>query len=410
MRAKGGTRCLSLCHSAHANGRVGSKVSDADGTSSILGLVGGPFAHGAREAPRSGQSIVVQLKAAEPLGCFRDLRAAGTMLDRHGFVGLPQWAALQESVRPLPATDFEPSEWAHGWQHYASSASEYHFRKVIVLRQSCPANQAHLRSHSGAGSSQVLLGCPTKLEFRIAPDLFRTVILERLRLPLFVFEVRCECGYLVDGQGRHRTTCFHSGRLRTRASAPERTLARVCREAGASVRFNAKLLNMNIAVPANDARAVEVLASGLPLVHGAQLAVDITLQSVLTATGMLRPGAAVVDGIVCMAATSDMELKYSELLCGDRCRLVVVALETCGRWTPDAVDFIERLAMSRARDAPPNLQRSAFLSWRRRWTRMIAISCSRSFANSLVAQSSHPHVLAGVDGEVLHFRKSERLW
>ena len=82
--------------------------------------------------------------------------------------------------------------------------------------------------------------------------------------------------------------CPHSGRLRTRAAAPERTLARVCREARASVRFNAKLVDMNIAVPANDARAVEVL----PLFHGAQLAAaDITLWSALTATGMPRAGA-----------------------------------------------------------------------------------------------------------------------
>ena len=115
-----------------------------------------------------------------------------------------------------------------------------------MLRESCPANQAHLRSHSGAGSSQVLVGCPTKPEFRIAPDLFRTLILERLRLPLLVCEARCECGLLVDGHGR----------LCSRASAPERALARVSREAGASVRFNAKLVDMNIAVPADDARAV----------------------------------------------------------------------------------------------------------------------------------------------------------
>ena len=66
--------------------------------------------------------------------------------------------------------------------------------------------------------------CPTKPEFRIAPDLFRTLILERLRLPLLVCEARCECRLSVDGHGRHRAACPHSGRLRTRASAPERTL------------------------------------------------------------------------------------------------------------------------------------------------------------------------------------------
>ena len=94
-----------------------------------------------------------------------------------------------------------------------------------------------------------------------------------------------------------------------------------------------------------------------------------------------------------MAARADKERKYSELLNGDRCRLVVVALETGGRWSLEAVDFIERLAMARAQDAPPNLQTvSFFCPGGARWTRMIAISCGRSFANSLV----------GVDGGVPH--------
>ena len=188
----------------------------------------------------------------------------------------------------------ELGEWAHGWQHYATSASEHHFRESVVLAQSCPSHQTHLRSHSGSGCSHVFCGCPTQLEFRINPDLFRVLILERLRVPLPVTEARCECGAVLDC----RAACPQSGRLRTRALAPERTLARVCREAGASVRRNVKLVEMNIAVAANDERAIEVVASGLPVHHGAQLAVDITLRCALTASGLPRPGAAVADGVV----------------------------------------------------------------------------------------------------------------
>ena len=68
--------------------------------------------------------------------------------------------------------------------------------------------------------------------------------------------------------GRHRAACSQSGRLRTRAVAPERTLARVCREARAILRTNVKLRDMNIAVRADDGRCIEVVASGLPLFHG----------------------------------------------------------------------------------------------------------------------------------------------
>ena len=93
----------------------------------------------------------------------------------------------------------------------------------------------------------------------------------------------CECGTMLDSTGRHRAACNRSGRLKKRA--PERTLARVSREAGATVRCNAKLCDMNLAVVANDDRAIEVLASGLPVFFGAQLVVDITVRSALAADG-----------------------------------------------------------------------------------------------------------------------------
>ena len=48
------------------------------------------------------------------------------------------------------------------------------------------------------------------------------------------------------------------------------------------VRVNVKLRDMNVTVPAHDEREVEVLASGLPLHHGAQLVVDVTLRSAVT--------------------------------------------------------------------------------------------------------------------------------
>ena len=80
--------------------------------------------------------------------------------------------------------------------------------------------------------------------------------------------------------------------------APEKTLARVCGEAEATVRCNAKLREMNVVVAATDEREIEVLASGLPLHHGAQLAVDITLRSALTRYGSACAQADRVNGIV----------------------------------------------------------------------------------------------------------------
>ena len=350
--------------------------------------------------PTVADRVVNTLRAdEEPRGCLGELRNAAGVLDRHGFVGRPSWNSIRSGVRPEGHIHAEPGEWSHGWQYYASSSSEYNFRKNVVLNQSCAAEQAHLRSHSGPGASDVLCGCPSKPEFRIEAGLFRTLILERARLPLQVVEARCECGTPLDSRGRHRAACSRSGRLKTRALAPERTLARVCREAGATVRCNAKLRDMDLAISAHDERAIEVLATGLPLFFGAQLAVDITLRCALASDGTAQPGAARVDGAVCSRAREDKERKYSELLRADRCRLVVVALETGGRWSEESLQFVESLAGARARDAPHALYHSAALAWRRRWARMIAVSCARSFASSLVAiPTAALQPLGGADG------------
>ena len=72
----------------------------------------------------------------------------------------------------------------------------------------------------------------------------------------------------IGHRGRHPAACARSGRLRTRAVGPERTPARICRDAGALVRCNTTLHDMNVAVPATDERAIEVLASGHPLFQG----------------------------------------------------------------------------------------------------------------------------------------------
>ena len=101
------------------------------------------------------------------------------------------------------------------------------------------------------------------------------------------------------------------GSVRSRAIPPERTLAR--REAGATVRCNAKLSDMN------DERSIEVLASGLPFHHGPH-----TLRSALTSCGSAIPGAARENGVALARARPDKERKYAELE-GDRCHLVVVA-------------------------------------------------------------------------------------
>ena len=63
---------------------------------------------------------------------------------------------------------------------------------------------------------------------------------------------------------------------------------------------------------------------------------------------------------------------------------MVVELETGGRWSNEAAKFVDSLPSARACEAPPLLHWSAFLAWFKRWTRILAVSCGRAYASSLV--------------------------
>ena len=62
------------------------------------------------------------------------------------------------------------------------------------------------------------------------------------------------------------------------------------------MRCNAKFQDIDLTISARNDRAIEVLATGLPLFFGAQLAVDIILRCAVVSDGTAQPGAARVVG------------------------------------------------------------------------------------------------------------------
>ena len=74
-------------------------------------------------------------------------------------------------------------------------------------------------------------------------------------------------------------------KVKKRATPIEHTVARIFREAGATVRKNVFFKDMNVEVGAEDARQIEVLAQELLCFGGAELAIDVTLRCVLSCEG-----------------------------------------------------------------------------------------------------------------------------
>ena len=151
-------------------------------------------------------------------------------------------------------------------------------------------------------------------------------------------------------------------------------------------------------MPANDERHIEVLASGLPGFAAQQLAVDATLCSALRADGSSRPRAHWQNGAALLDARDNKEDTYPELANGQRCRLVVLGIETGGRLSQEAVEFFQLLAKARARRAVRPLRQSAEYALYRRWTKLFAVTAASAFAASLVEDHNHFRHASAPDG------------
>ena len=214
------------------------------------------------------------------------LRLARSSLQAIGFEP-PDWAQLLQGEAPSQPDEDGSLDLTRGWQRPASQAVD-DFAHRAHLREADSASAALLLSQAGPHAARVFVARPTLPEFSLASPIFRVLLLRRLRLPLPLTAARCRCQARQDPFGDHRAACPRSGVLRARAGPLERATARVCREAGATVALNVLVRDLNLDPVRQDDRRIEVIANGLPLWGGAQVAVDTTLVSPLTAAGAPR--------------------------------------------------------------------------------------------------------------------------
>ena len=245
--------------------------------------------------------------------------------------------------------------------------------------------RALLRSQSGPCAGRAFTVLPTSDPVRIPPSELRVLLLRRLRLDIPFTAGRCRCTGRLDSRGDHRAACPTASVLQKRGEPLEKAAARICREAGARVLENKLLRDLNVdGVGAGDGRRLEVIANGVPLCGGAQLAVDATLVCPLGRNGAAHPRTANEDGAQPRVARARKEAAYPELSGARRCRLVVLGLEVGGRWSQEALAFVRLLADCKARSAPELLRASVKAAWIQRWTGLASVAAQRAFAASLL--------------------------
>ena len=191
--------------------------------------------------------------------------------------------------------------------------------------------------------------------------------------------------------------CLLVPRVASRGSTPSlgkeggtlwrRLLARICREAGGRwpVPTNVMVRDLDLVEPnAADTRRLEVVADGLPLFGGAQLAIDTTIVSTLHANGAARRFHE--DGAALEAARRVKGRRYPDFVGRPgRARLVGVGRGgLCGRWSLETKSFLSSLARAKARLEWPLMRKRAEQAWLLRWGSLFSCTAARSVAMSLL--------------------------
>ena len=251
------------------------------------------------------------------------------------------------------------------------------------------SERASVRSQSGPLASAPLTAFPVCRVTRIGSELFRTLLLRRLRLPLPLSVRSCVCGRRLDVFGHHRAACSRAGVLGRRGFAVESAVEQICREAGARVSTNVMVRDLDIARSNTDSRRLEVVAEGLSVFGGVQLALDATLVSAHHGDGTPLRKADQIDGV----ALQRKEQRYPELSGSNgRARLVVIAGEVGGQWSRETQTFLQCVSHGKAQSAPHILRASAQAAWCRRWCNLLACSAAKAVAVSLLEKRGDPGV------------------
>ena len=292
--------------------------------------------------PAVATMIVNALENDTASPCLGAASRAAQDLDGVEDFEVPQWRALAAGLRPSGARERVGS---------TKPPAEREFRRNSVLNRMSGRDRALLRSQSGPVAGVPLSSTASSPLTRIEPALFRVLLQRRLALPLPLSNRTSRCGRPLD-----------AGR---RGFALESAAGRVCREAGERVATNQFVRDLDLGVPnANDDRRLEVVADGLPLFGGVQLAVDTTLVSAVRGDGEPVLGAAERDGVALRRARRRKEATYPELTrTGTRARLVVLGMEVGGCWSKEARTFVQMLAKARVRSNPSLLQRRMEQAW-----------------------------------------------
>ena len=305
------------------------------------------------QGPNGGGEIASLNVVSE---CVASLADAGCVL--------PSWFELVDGVRPpVPEDIGDPFQPRQGWQHFASNTvEELHLREALPALP--PPQRALVRSQGGPLSSRPFVCCPTSRLTKFSSQSFRVLLLRRLHLPLPLSSRNCRQG------------CWGGVGSPSRAPSPG--------FAGREAHACQRTCSCGIWISERSITSMAVVWRSWQM--GCHCLVGPSWPSTQLwfqpCVGTAPQGKAQANrnGVAIRSAHRRKERTYPQLAgAGGRARLVILAGEVGGRWSPETANFLQALAVAKARDVSNIFQAS--VAWFRRWSNILS---ARAFADSLL--------------------------
>ena len=191
-----------------------------------------------QQVPTTAATLLQQLQNPT-VPALQAATASANSLTTHGWEP-PDWIAFAEPRPPAPPPhNHDGPNIGQGWQHQAATAIHTSCHQELIESLD-PPSRALLESQSGPHASRAFTTIPSSQETTYPSHLYRLLLLRRLRRLTSRF---CRRRRALDPFGDHRAACAQAGILRSRGGPLERAAARICREAGARVTTNTRIIN-----------------------------------------------------------------------------------------------------------------------------------------------------------------------
>ena len=193
-----------------------------------------------------------------------------------------------------------------------------------------------------------------------------------------------------EGDDLHGNAAFGDntgGRLNARHDCLLAAWRQVYFEAGGRVpdrNVERMLRNTHVPVPPEDARRLDIIATGLNVHRGLPLFSDVTVISPLSAIGEPRGGTSNQGGRLLEQAEEENNATYNEVVESGLGEMLRLGCEVYGRWSHQSVKLVPALARERARGIHPRLRKGMALSLQHRWWGLLGIALQKAVAHLIL--------------------------